>query len=92
MNRICPSCKKLSISIEDLQQKEEAYCSNCNSRVEKWFSFSIFLSVILGGGALLFFRLSLPILGCCFLILSLIYSMYYKQINSRYLPLRVYKN
>lgn len=92
MNRQCPSCKKYAIKTEDLEKKEEAYCLYCNTRVEKWFSFSIFLSVIFGGGALLSFKFNLPLLGSFFLILSLLYSIFYKKINSRYVPLRPYDN
>ncbi|MFT6413709.1 MAG: hypothetical protein ACJASI_001827 [Glaciecola sp.] len=90
MKRLCPKCKELSIDVEELNKSEQVLCVYCNSTVTNWFSSSIFLSVITGGGAFLSFKNDLPIMGFTLFVLSVIYCVFYKKINSHLLPLRVY--
>jgi hypothetical protein len=89
-NRSCPACGKLAVSVSELETNDFTHCQACHQQIEKWFSFSIFISIVFGGGAFLCFKSDNLLLGLPLFIMSVLYSTFYRKINSRYMPLKAY--
>lgn len=90
MKRKCPSCNEKGISTSELEKNEYCCCFFCGVKVEKWFSFSIFISIITGFGAYLAFKNSYMYLGSILFCLSFAYYLFYSKINAFLMPLKVY--
>lgn len=90
MKRRCPNCNKKGISVTELEESEYCYCSFCGVKVEKWFSFSIFVSVFTGFGAYLAFKSSHIVLGSVLFGMSFIYCFFYSKANALLMPLKIY--
>jgi hypothetical protein len=86
--RKCPCCGNKGVDINELFTG--AHCLYCTCLIEVNSLYSYGLSIILCGLSILFFKLSLLMLGTLTLVGLLFYTSSYKYLISRYLPLKNY--
>lgn len=87
--RACPECTQGRLDTQELFS--EATCSQCGNKIEVNFFYILLTNALLCFASVIFMKYHYIVIGGVFLIATITYAIFFKDINASYLPLKNYE-